>query len=267
MPRNTLRLSASAGLLLGQFAIAAAATGSTFDLSGRDADLYLSTISGGVGTASVQIVPTPGALATNSLSPSFVQLLGGDTASATSGVFTATIDAQWDLRQDYAVAQSVDGVVLQASGAMLVAGGSSGTVDGTPSPGPFSHSQHNYQELHFTLSQATFYTAAGGTWGGEYIQIRPEGGGGAIGAWNWPVTYVAGPTPGAWSLSGQLAAGDYVISNRLIPLNDSGWDYTVTFLGASIAPVPEPETYALMLAGLGAIGFRARSRRRRIQGA
>jgi hypothetical protein len=31
--------------------------------------------------------------------------------------------------------------------------------------------------------------------------------------------------------------------------------------GALIAPIPEPETYALMLAGLGAIGWVARRRK------
>jgi len=34
-------------------------------------------------------------------------------------------------------------------------------------------------------------------------------------------------------------------------------------LGTSVAPIPEPQTYALMLAGLGALGFVARRRRQR----
>ena len=33
-------------------------------------------------------------------------------------------------------------------------------------------------------------------------------------------------------------------------------------IGLSVTPVPEPETYALMLAGLGAVGFIARRRRK-----
>jgi hypothetical protein len=38
-------------------------------------------------------------------------------------------------------------------------------------------------------------------------------------------------------------------------------DYDDMVIGLSITPVPEPETYALMLAGIGAIGFIARRRR------
>ena len=34
-------------------------------------------------------------------------------------------------------------------------------------------------------------------------------------------------------------------------------------IAAVAAPIPEPETYAMMLAGLGAIGFMAARRRRR----
>ena len=33
-------------------------------------------------------------------------------------------------------------------------------------------------------------------------------------------------------------------------------------LGGVTAPIPEPETYALMLAGLGVVGFVARRRKR-----
>jgi hypothetical protein len=50
----------------------------------------------------------------------------------------------------------------------------------------------------------------------------------------------------------------------VIGYNDSGlghddWDDFV--VGVNFAPIPEPETYALMLAGLGVMGFVARRRR------
>lgn len=50
----------------------------------------------------------------------------------------------------------------------------------------------------------------------------------------------------------------------VIGYNDSGvghddWDDFV--VGVNFAPIPEPETYALMLAGLGVVGFVARRRR------
>ena len=38
-------------------------------------------------------------------------------------------------------------------------------------------------------------------------------------------------------------------------------DYDDLVVGVRVTAVPEPETYALMLAGLGAIGFIARRRR------
>ena len=56
------------------------------------------------------------------------------------------------------------------------------------------------------------------------------------------------------------AAGDSIVSLSFsnVPSIDAfeAANFTVT------APVPEPETYVLMLAGLGAVGFMSRRRRR-----
>jgi hypothetical protein len=45
---------------------------------------------------------------------------------------------------------------------------------------------------------------------------------------------------------------------------DGQFDGSVTFNFGSAAPIPEPETYALMLAGLGLLGFAARRRKQKV---
>lgn len=58
---------------------------------------------------------------------------------------------------------------------------------------------------------------------------------------------------------GALTAGDYfyVVTGKV-----AGDAFGGTYqLNSQLAPVPEPETYALMLAGLGAVGFIARRRK------
>jgi hypothetical protein len=62
-----------------------------------------------------------------------------------------------------------------------------------------------------------------------------------------------------WTLSSDnLAAGSYyvLVSGNLVS------DTSASFGGAvMLAPVPEPETYGMMLAGLGVVGFLARRRK------
>ena len=55
---------------------------------------------------------------------------------------------------------------------------------------------------------------------------------------------------------GALAAGDYYYKVSATGSNGGGFTF-----GSYIVPVPEPETVALMLAGLGLLGFVSRRRR------
>lgn len=59
-----------------------------------------------------------------------------------------------------------------------------------------------------------------------------------------------------------LAAGSYALNVLGYATGSTGGFYAGGFI-AETAPVPEPETYALMLAGLGLVGFVASRRRPR----
>jgi hypothetical protein len=68
-------------------------------------------------------------------------------------------------------------------------------------------------------------------------------------------------TPGGAAIGlsvGAQAAGMYYINVTGITTAPAGGIYTGAI---SVTAVPEPETYAMMLAGLGALGFLARRRR------
>ena len=65
----------------------------------------------------------------------------------------------------------------------------------------------------------------------------------------------------AWSLSyDNLAAGSYYVMVNGSVLSNAAGKY---YANIALAPVPEPETYAMMLAGLGLLGFTARRRKQK----
>ena len=89
-----------------------------------------------------------------------------------------------------------------------------------------------------------------------------------------------GGNPGSsftsYAVLGSFAGGVFTpftlggLYDLVIAFNDGArvdGDYDDMVVGLSVTPVPEPETYALMLAGLGAIGFVATRRRRNRLGA
>jgi hypothetical protein len=94
--------------------------------------------------------------------------------------------------------------------------------------------------LSFTLDAVTFTSASVGSLAGDLD-----------------------PTAGGFHFA-NVAAGDYLVKASGT-LDNSGQVHGLALVGASYTvtatPVPEPETYALMLAGLGIVGFVASRRK------
>jgi len=77
-----------------------------------------------------------------------------------------------------------------------------------------------------------------------------------------PLTLVSSATQSNLSWSGALSAGTYSVSiTGLSVAKNTQYTSTLAAIPVPAAPVPEPETYALLLAGLGVVGFVASRRK------
>ncbi|MBZ0067505.1 MAG: FxDxF family PEP-CTERM protein [Thiobacillus sp.] len=135
----------------------------------------------------------------------------------------------------------------------------------------------NYQLTAFSLAESGGYTRSSGTSvgaTGTFTALDDFEGMNNTDAKNF-VTTSLNATSGAWNTAANLAVpvagwGDngvvstikLTISNQLFVTGGVGeiWKNAVT-VNTSVSPVPEAETYAMMLAGLGLIGFMARRTR------
>lgn len=76
----------------------------------------------------------------------------------------------------------------------------------------------------------------------------------SMAGWTWGFTGSTGNVSNQVNL---LASGNYYYAVSGMAAGASGGSYTLV---STVTPVPEPETYAMMLAGLVAVGFLARRR-------
>jgi hypothetical protein len=104
----------------------------------------------------------------------------------------------------------------------------------------------------FSLSFGNFtFTQANDLLGGPEIKLPSLGG----------LPWLAFET--SFSILSGIGQGDYLLSFSGTQFQLTPAGNTVDFKMTGVAAVPEPSTYALMLAGLGVVGFALRVRRSR----
>ena len=136
----------------------------------------------------------------------------------------------------------------------------------TPVASPFGASVPALPSYYFRLAGASAWTLLGSSsgtvagssnlYGGESTAVTLE-----LGApMTFEVAVFAGSNVDLSNVSVSLVS-EYYDQHEVI--NDLGGTSTKVLIGAELlAPIPEPETYALILAGLLFVGLRTRAQRR-----
>jgi hypothetical protein len=176
---------------------------------------------------------------------------------------------EWKMKLKFVAAAAVSAVMLGSGAANATTTALGAAVVGTPLPffglvpvfGPFTDSftfslppngGSGYSVANFTLLPGLYNTALttlslwsnpdGVVWNGDEILIGTSSapGGSMVGL-----------------VQSAQPAGNYALTVMGVANGTSGGIYTGAI---SVTAVPEPETYAMMLAGLAALGFLARRR-------
>lgn len=121
-----------------------------------------------------------------------------------------------------------------------------------------SNTSSRYEQFQYSLDGTNFVDFAlfdgnaGDTWfNGRTVDLSAISG--ADNNANFAFRVVSAFAPGTSAYAAANTSSNYATSGT--------WRFDmVTVSGSAVAPVPEPETYAMLLAGLGLMGFAARRR-------
>ena len=252
MHLNPLITTAVTGLCLAA-AGPALATG-TLALQGRESVSHIDLL-GGHGISTVQfpcigaeveqcqVTGSTGSLApVTSLAIRTIDVVGQGHGEDVSLVFATVFDASWSQTQTFDLVQAGNDTVLSGSGRVEVQMAVSGTTAGLPQP-PESLTRwfqsRNLQTLYFSLDSSTSFQMAGGSFGGQKLEISRWSGSDWLSLTNesFPTVFES------FDYGGSFQAGDYRLRNLQLTfgngqngLNNS-WDFTLT-LSPAVTPSP-----------------------------